>query len=503
MFEDVHREDLVDRAVRDREPVGEVRDHVHRRARPAIQPDIAGVLQGVPAPDVEDDRISTRDPYAIPHRVHPGEPANRLADLLQLLRVVHVPGQMGHTAVEADLDRQATQPRVVGQQVARGRGQPSVVPALTVRGEWLGAIHAADYPPAAGRKPPRSVSAYPGPAPRPARVSWAGAGNFRAMSGKHKEGTNRGRRALARDAREAGLRPSEAGVTLGASKQRESLTRSRRAGPPPAGRHKPAYARPPERREPERPWPMPDGPNVPVAGAPVVRYRDLVAAVGRRTGLDFDQARRAAEATIVTLARTLDQEERERFLGVIPRELRDSYPLTAGERPSDLATFLREVGRLAQRTPEQARYSCQAVIHALVEQNPAVLDGLHLPDGFDELAAPFEPGGGLVATDGHTAPLTAQELRSALAELPYWTPTSNGLLREITLPAANLERVLRRLTALRDETGRAPHIGRVTPDTARLVVRTNEAGGAVTALDVELAHQVDAAIQEVGAGIAS
>lgn len=327
------------------------------------------------------------------------------------------------------------------------------------------------------------------------------------MSGKHKEGTSQERRALARDAREAGLRPSEAGVTLGSSKQVEHLTRSRRDGPPSAGPHKPApgRARPPDRRDPERPWPLPEpetSATRPV-GARGVRYRDLVSEVGRRTGLAFDQARRAAEATVVALARSLDEQQRERFLSGVPRELHNDHGVVDVGRPDDLASFLREVGRIAHRPPEQARYNSQAVLSTLVEQDPTVLDGLSLPAGVDELIQPLDTGGGLVATDGHTPPLTEAELRDALDTLPYWTATDRGLVREITLPPGNLERVLRRLAALRDEVGRAPHIGRPTPDTARLTVRTTESGGAVTTLDVELAHEVDAAIQEAGAGMAS
>ncbi|MEV1288585.1 DUF2267 domain-containing protein [Micromonospora sp. NPDC049679] len=327
------------------------------------------------------------------------------------------------------------------------------------------------------------------------------------MSGKHKEGTNQGRRALARDSREAGLSPSEAGVTLGASKQHEYLTRSRRDGPPAAGARKPVpgTARPPVRQEPERPWPLPepDSPGAQPTAWPVVRYRDLVTEVGRRTGLDFNQARRAAEATVMALARALDEMERERFLDGVPRELQNDHGIAATDRPRDLAAFLGEVGRIAHRPPEQARYNSQAVLSVLMEQDPTVIEGLHLPDGVDELTAPPDAGGGLVGTDGHTAPLTRGELGDALARLPYWTLTEHGLAREITLPSANLERVLRRLTALRGEVGRAPHIGRLSPDTARLVVRTGGAAGAVTALDVDLARRVDAAIDEAGAGMAS
>ncbi|GAA0222726.1 hypothetical protein GCM10009539_04920 [Cryptosporangium japonicum] len=56
---------------------------------------------------------------------------------------------------------------------------------------------------------------------------------------KEMEGDNRKRRALAREARAEDRSPSESGVTLGSSKQREHTRTGRRDGPPPAGAHKP------------------------------------------------------------------------------------------------------------------------------------------------------------------------------------------------------------------------------------------------------------------------
>ena len=60
--------------------------------------------------------------------------------------------------------------------------------------------------------------------------------------------------------------------------------------------------------------------------------------------------------------------------------------------------------------------------------------------------------------------------------------------------------MLDRLDQLREETGRGPQIGRPDPDSAVLTVRTRQADG-VTALDVDLAHRIDDAIEEVGAGM--
>jgi hypothetical protein len=342
------------------------------------------------------------------------------------------------------------------------------------------------------------------------------------MSGKQMEGDNERRRALARQARAEGRQPSEAGVTLGASKQVEHVERAHRDGPPPAGSHKP---RPedggpaPTGSAPAEPsWPRwdPEELGVPTQEPPpVIRYRDLVAEVGRRTGLEFDLARRAAESTITVLAWTLDGTDRRRLLDAVPTELHDDYPTEpastdsdpAPDPPTDLPSFVREVARLAHRTPEQARYQAQVVLNAVAERNSGLIESMALPVDIRELIAPPPTGGGLVDSTGHTAPLTDDELAEALARLPLWSGTRAALSRTISLPPDSLDRVLRRLERLRRELGRGPHVGRQNYDgtagfgTAVIVVRTSSVN-AVTVLDVELAHRIDEAIDEAAAGMA-
>ncbi|MGC5019995.1 DUF2267 domain-containing protein [Micromonospora sp. DT47] len=320
---------------------------------------------------------------------------------------------------------------------------------------------------------------------------------------KQMEGDNQRRRALARQAREQGRRPSEAGSTLSATKQLTSLDRGRRSGPPPAGRHKPDTTRggpaPPPTAVATAPRPMPD----PGQGAPEVRpmgYQQLVDDVGRRAGVDFFTAKVAAEATVLTLAWALDEAERERLLEAVPVKLHDVVPVAGIERHRDLPGFLAEVGRRSRLTPEQARYQAEATIAALAAHDGDLIGSLNVPDGLRDLLEPPAPGGGLVGTRTAAAPLTEQELRDALGDLRHWSSDRRSLVRTIELPPGNLDRVLDRLDQLREETGRGPQIGRPDPDNAVLMVRTQRAD-AVTALDVELAHRVDDAIEEVGAGM--
>lgn len=329
------------------------------------------------------------------------------------------------------------------------------------------------------------------------------------MSGKQKEGDNQRRRTLARRAREEGRQPSEAGVTLGASKQFERANQKRREGPPAAGGHKrsPETGGPPLNPPREEPsWPgwdpqavgVPSAPGAPIA--PTVRYQEFIGEVARQTRLDFDAARTATQATITTLARAAGEADRARLLDAVPTELHDERVVDVPLPGPDLADFLAEVADSAGRPPEQARYQAQAVLSALAERAPGLVESLELRPDISELMAPLPIGGGVVDVGGGTAPLTDGELRAALDSLPYWSGDRQALLRTIVLPRGNLERVLQRLDLLEQEMGRGPHIGRQDDMTAVIVVRTLSVD-AVTSMDVDLAHRIDAAIDEAGAGV--
>jgi hypothetical protein len=320
---------------------------------------------------------------------------------------------------------------------------------------------------------------------------------------KQMEGDNQRRRALARQAREQGSQPSQFGASLSASKQLTSLDQGKRAGPPPAGRHKSDTTRggpaPPSRGTADNPRPQP--PPGGSAGVNSVGYHDLVDDVRRRSGVDFRTAKVGAEATVLVLAFALDAAERQRLLAAVPNSLHDVVPVDGIERHRDLPGFLAEVGRISGRTPEQARYQVEATLAALAEQDGDLVESLHVPDGLRELLNPPAAGGGIVGASTTTPTLDGAQLRAALDDLPYWAGDSTGLYRVIALPPDNLDRVLARLDRLRQDTGRGPSIGRPGGTAAVLTVRTNQADG-VTALDVDLAHSVDDAIDAVGAGMA-
>jgi hypothetical protein len=208
----------------------------------------------------------------------------------------------------------------------------------------------------------------------------------------------------------------------------------------------------------------------------------------------------------------LTEVDRERLLTAIPAELRDGQPATGpwyrqpAEAPrygADLATFLEEVAWISGYPANQARYQAQATLNALAEQDPALIGSLDLPPELHGLLDPLPAGGGVVEpVTGHTPPLNGDELREALTGLRYWSVEDGVLCRTLVLPRANLDRVLDRLDLLRQETGRGPRIGRQDDTTAVITVRTGNRPVGVTSLDVSLAHRVDDAIGEAGAGIA-
>jgi pterin-4a-carbinolamine dehydratase len=225
-----------------------------------------------------------------------------------------------------------------------------------------------------------------------------------------------------------------------------------------------------------------------------IQYRELVAEVGRRIDVGFADARLAAEATVTVLARALDPADRQRLLDAVPTELHDDYATNVPYDPGGLPGFLHQVATIMHRPPDQARYPAQAVLSVMCEQDGELMASLRLPEYVrDLLARPAE--GGVVGVDGRTPPLTDDELSAALARLPRWSGDRSALVRTITLPPGDLERLLRQLADLKREAGRGPHIGRPDEGVAMLVLRTSRVN-AVTALDVELAHRVDAVIEE-------
>jgi pterin-4a-carbinolamine dehydratase/uncharacterized protein (DUF2267 family) len=232
-----------------------------------------------------------------------------------------------------------------------------------------------------------------------------------------------------------------------------------------------------------------------------MEYRELLASIGRMTGLEAGPARAAAEATLTTLARTLDDEDRRELIEALPPELTDDFPMDHPRNDGTEEGFVRQAALLGRRPPEQARLRVQAVLAAVAEQDPELIARLHIPQQVRGLFDPPGSGGGVTGPTGGIATLSDAEIASALATLPLWTGDRSGLRRVISLPPENLRAVRNALDQLKVTYGRQPQL-QDTADGLAIVARTVSVG-AVTALDVEMARRVDELIEEVGAGIAS
>lgn len=225
----------------------------------------------------------------------------------------------------------------------------------------------------------------------------------------------------------------------------------------------------------------------------MIKYQELISSAAHRINAEWDDARAAADATIEALALSTTQENRQRLSEAVPGLLHPDGGSQASVR--DAHGFVQTVASLTHRPAEQARYRVQAVLSALAESEPDLVDSLELPDDIKALATDPRVGGGIVGPDGGPAPLTPDEVAAALADFPDWSGDTSGLRRTISLPPDRLDRVLALVVDVEPSTGRGADIRRESDDTAVLFVRT-ESVRAVTALDIDLISQIDTAIRE-------
>jgi len=116
----------------------------------------------------------------------------------------------------------------------------------------------------------------------------------------------------------------------------------------------------------------------------MLAYQDLITTVADRVGLNTDEARAAAEATIVTLARSLDESRRRAVLKAVPTSLHQQADAAPGPA-LDADAFVSEVSRLTGAAPAWARYQAQAVLATVAEQEPDLVDSLDLPDDIRDM----------------------------------------------------------------------------------------------------------------------
>lgn len=230
------------------------------------------------------------------------------------------------------------------------------------------------------------------------------------------------------------------------------------------------------------------------------RLVEEVTARARLTGTG--EAVRVVRVTLAALARRLEEPARQRLRQALPGPERDaatSATVPATER--SVAALLREVGRNLDASAERARHLTRSVLSLLAagdkELGREVRDGL--PAEFAELfsAPEADPERRHPATNA-PAPLTREELDSALRRRPQWNADGNRLLRTVALPEDRLPPLLRRIDQVAREINHHPEYQRST-DGVTFALRTHSVD-AVTALDLDLADRIDAAVSAVGSG---
>lgn len=153
---------------------------------------------------------------------------------------------------------------------------------------------------------------------------------------------------------------------------------------------------------------------------PDVDYDSFVGVVERDAGVSREEAERAVQATLRTLAERLTGGEAEDVADQLPPELRQHLTDGSNAEPFDLSEFLRRVAEREGVAPETAREHVRAVFAALGAALPP--EELHdvesqLPKDFDELLrSALEARGRIRAWLAREAKVTADELHRRVAE---------------------------------------------------------------------------------------
>jgi uncharacterized protein (DUF2267 family) len=232
-----------------------------------------------------------------------------------------------------------------------------------------------------------------------------------------------------------------------------------------------------------------------------IGYEEFIEAISRSVGIDHQSARRVTQATLATLAETLDDTGRQRLAAAIPPLFRQYLPRRTGRRDWDLAALVLAMAQRGNQPPEQARVRAQAVLATLAEREPDLPSRLPLPDDIRALFTPPDIGGGVTGATGHLAPLSPEEVDAALRRLPDWEGDTSGLRRTIVLPPDSLDLVLNGIENLRRDLGGGVYTRR-DDGNAEVTVKT-AAVDAVTAPDVDIATSIDSLITEFGAGMSA
>lgn len=238
----------------------------------------------------------------------------------------------------------------------------------------------------------------------------------------------------------------------------------------------------------------------------MLAYQDFVEGVRAKAELpSTEDARHTAADVMTAVVQHLDGVDREQLATALPGKLRDEVAWDAPNRDgSSAGDIAQEVGGRTGATPERARYLAQAVLSELAEQDPTVAGTLRhrLPD---EVGALFQaPGGGpppergAAGADDRPRPVDPAELDRALAGLTGWSGGTDGISREVQLPADRHEPLLNQVKAAEAELSH--HASIDERDTGVVFTLRTRSLESVTELDLRLARRIDEAVAAVGSG---
>lgn len=106
----------------------------------------------------------------------------------------------------------------------------------------------------------------------------------------------------------------------------------------------------------------------------MLSHSDLVSAVGQRAGTDADTARAAISAVTGAVARQMVNEAREKLATALPDTARYAATTAGDVESPDGHEVIEDVARQLDTTPRRARELTTAVLAALDEAEPGLVD---------------------------------------------------------------------------------------------------------------------------------
>ena len=233
-----------------------------------------------------------------------------------------------------------------------------------------------------------------------------------------------------------------------------------------------------------------------------MRHQEFLAGVATRGGFaETDDARRAADAVLATLAEHLPGDDRDALAKALPNLLEQESGVDragGGGTPTE-ADLVDEVALRSGWEPERARYALTAVIGQLHAEDADLGEriGRVVPEDLRGSGPTLPPDAASEGAQGRPQPVDPDELQRALGRLTDWSGDVTGIERTIELPSEHIDLVLERLRAAEREIGARLRTVERTPTSLTVRART-ESMQAVAVLDLDLAERFDDIVATVG-----